>query len=91
MGIVLIANSIVLKKEGVEDIFQRIYMGTQITLTCNPYGIGGISLGFLPMAISQTSTEVQRPLTIVIGGLVTATFFNARGLPISILLEKKFR
>jgi hypothetical protein len=23
--------------------------------------------------------------------LVTATFFNARGLPISILLEKKFR
>ncbi len=41
------------------------------------------SLGFLPMAIATgTGAEVQRPLaTVVIGGLVTATFLTLLVLP----------
>lgn len=41
------------------------------------------SLGFLPMALSQTAgAEVQRPLaTVVIGGLISATFLTLLVLP----------
>ena len=41
------------------------------------------SLGFLPMAISTTAgAEVQQPLaTVVIGGLITATFLTLLVLP----------
>jgi cobalt-zinc-cadmium resistance protein CzcA len=41
------------------------------------------SLGFLPMAISTgAGAEVQKPLaTVVIGGLVTATFLTLFVLP----------
>ena len=42
------------------------------------------SLGFLPMALSQSSgAEVQRPLaTVVIGGLITATLLTLIVLPV---------
>jgi cobalt-zinc-cadmium resistance protein CzcA len=41
------------------------------------------SLGFLPMAFSQSQgAEVQRPLaTVVIGGLVTATILTLYLIP----------
>jgi cobalt-zinc-cadmium resistance protein CzcA len=41
------------------------------------------SLGFLPMALSSAGAEVQKPLaTVVIGGLVTATFLTLFVLPL---------
>ena len=42
------------------------------------------SLGFLPMALSQSpGAEVQRPLaTVVIGGLITATALTMLVLPV---------
>jgi cobalt-zinc-cadmium resistance protein CzcA len=42
------------------------------------------SLGFVPMAIAQSSgAEVQRPLaTVVIGGLVTSTLLTLLVLPV---------
>jgi cobalt-zinc-cadmium resistance protein CzcA len=52
------------------------------------------SLGFLPMALSNSSgAEVQRPLaTVVIGGLVSATFLTLVVLPVLyILFEKKLK
>ena len=41
------------------------------------------SVGFIPMAVSTSSgAEVQRPLaTVVIGGLVSATFLTLLVLP----------
>lgn len=50
------------------------------------------SLGFLPMALSNgAGAEVQRPLaTVVIGGLLTATFLTLYVLPIlHLIFEKK--
>ncbi len=52
------------------------------------------SLGFLPMAISTgAGAEVQKPLaTVVIGGLVTATFLTLFVLPmLYIIFSKKVR
>lgn len=48
------------------------------------------SLGFLPMAIATgTGAEVQRPLaTVVMGGLLTATFLTLFVLPTSSLRRK---
>ena len=51
------------------------------------------SLGFLPMALSQgEGAEVQRPLaTVVIGGLLLATFLTLYLLPlIYIWFEEHF-
>ena len=93
-GIVLIAEFNSLKKEGVEDIFQRIYKGTKSRLRPVILTASVASLGFLPMAISQTSgAEVQRPLaTVVIGGLITATFLTLVVLPILYYYsEKKYK
>lgn len=49
------------------------------------------SLGFVPMAIATgTGAEVQRPLaTVVIGGLVTATFLTLVVLPALYLMFEK--
>jgi cobalt-zinc-cadmium resistance protein CzcA len=49
------------------------------------------SFGFLPMAISNgAGAEVQRPLaTVVIGGLITATFLTLVVLPILIVITQK--
>lgn len=83
-GIVLIAEFNRLKADGMADIFQRVYDGTRTRLRPVIMTASVASLGFLPMALSQTSgAEVQRPLaTVVIGGLITATFLTLVVLPI---------
>ncbi len=83
-GIVLIAEFNRLKKEGVTDIFKRIYQGTAVRLRPVILTAAVASLGFLPMALSHSSgAEVQKPLaTVVIGGLITATLLTLLVLPI---------
>ena len=83
-GIVLIGEFNRLEKDGVNDIYQRVIQGTQIRLRPVLMTAAVASLGFLPMALSQSSgAEVQRPLaTVVIGGLVTATLLTLIVLPV---------
>jgi len=91
-GIVLIAEFNRLKKEGMTDIKDRVLTGTKVRLRPVLMTAAVASLGFLPMALSNSSgAEVQRPLaTVVIGGLITATFLTLVVLPVLyILFEKK--
>lgn len=91
-GIVLIAEFNRLKEEGVTDIHERVLLGTHTRLRPVLMTAAVASLGFLPMALSNSSgAEVQRPLaTVVIGGLLTATFLTLIILPVLyILFEKK--
>ena len=83
-GIVLIAEFNRLKKEGMQDLNQIIIEGTRIRLRPVLMTAAVASLGFLPMALSHgAGAEVQRPLaTVVIGGLITATFLTLIVLPI---------
>ena len=84
-GIVLIAEFNRLRKESpgdrADDIVRR---GTKIRLRPVLMTALVASLGFLPMALSQTAgAEVQRPLaTVVIGGLVSATLLTLVVLPV---------
>lgn len=82
-GIVLIGEFNRLKLEGLE-IKERIVQGTILRLRPVLMTALVASCGFLPMAISTSSgAEVQRPLaTVVIGGLITATFLTLMILPI---------
>jgi heavy metal efflux system protein len=91
-GIVLIGTFNQLKKEGIADILQRVMEGTKTRL--RPVLMTGAvaALGFLPMALSNgAGAEVQRPLaTVVIGGLITATFLTLIVLPcLYIIFSKK--
>jgi heavy metal efflux system protein len=93
-GIVLVAEFNRLKSEGYHDVIQIVLKGTKIRL--RPVLMTGFvaSLGFLPMAISTgAGAEVQRPLaTVVIGGLLVATFLTLFVLPVLyILFEKGIR
>ncbi|MDO9274356.1 MAG: CusA/CzcA family heavy metal efflux RND transporter, partial [Lutibacter sp.] len=83
-GIVLVAEFNRLAEEGVDDVYERVLKGTRIRLRPVLMTAAVASLGFLPMAISTTSgAEVQRPLaTVVIGGLITATFLTLIVLPV---------
>ncbi|MBK8516769.1 MAG: CusA/CzcA family heavy metal efflux RND transporter [Saprospiraceae bacterium] len=83
-GIVLIGYFNQLKNEGMTDIKERILTGTKVRLRPVIMTAAVASLGFLPMAISTSGgAEVQRPLaTVVIGGLLTATFLTLVILPI---------
>ena len=83
-GIVLIGYFNQLKKEGMTNIKERIVTGTRVRLRPVIMTAAVASLGFLPMAISTSAgAEVQRPLaTVVIGGLITATFLTLVILPI---------
>ena len=93
-GIVLIAEFNRLKKDGVTDIFERVYRGTSTRLRPVIMTAAVASLGFLPMALSQSGgAEVQRPLaTVVIGGLITATLLTLVVLPVLYYyFEKGFR
>ena len=83
-GIVLIGYFNQLKKEGMTDIKDRIITGTRVRLRPVIMTAAVASMGFLPMAISTSGgAEVQRPLaTVVIGGLITATFLTLVILPI---------
>ena len=83
-GIVLISTFNQLEKEGIKDIMQRVMEATKIRLRPVLMTAAVASLGFLPMAFSSGSgAEVQKPLaTVVIGGLITATFLTLIVLPI---------
>ena len=82
-GIVLISEFEHLRKGGMKDVAERIRKGTATRLRPVLMTASVASLGFLPMALSNGSgAEVQRPLaTVVIGGLLTATFLTLFVLP----------
>ena len=93
-GIVLISEFNRLKQSGLTNIVQIIKTGTRSRLRPVLMTAFVASLGFLPMAISNgAGAEVQRPLaTVVIGGLMVATFLTLFVLPmLYILSEKGFR
>ena len=83
-GIVLIGTFNQLEKEGWNDVVKRVIEGTKIRLRPVLMTAAVASLGFLPMALSQSAgAEVQKPLaTVVIGGLITATFLTLFVLPL---------
>ncbi|GAA4503593.1 CusA/CzcA family heavy metal efflux RND transporter [Hymenobacter ginsengisoli] len=83
-GIVLIGEFNRLEAEGVHDVLERVRLGTAARLRPVVMTAAVASLGFLPMALSNTAgAEVQRPLaTVVIGGLVTATLLTLVVLPV---------
>lgn len=91
-GIVLVSTFNQLKKSGFDQLIPRIVEGTKIRLRPVLMTATVASLGFLPMALSHgAGAEVQKPLaTVVIGGLVTATFLTLVVLPLLYLwLEKR--
>lgn len=83
-GIVLIGTFNQLEKEGWDDVIKRVIEGTKIRLRPVLMTATVASLGFLPMALSHSAgAEVQKPLaTVVIGGLLTATFLTLFVLPL---------
>lgn len=91
-GIVLIAEFNRLKKEGATNLKKIVLTGTKLRLRPVLMTAFVASLGFLPMALSNgAGAEVQRPLaTVVIGGLLVATFLTLFVLPtLYILFETK--
>lgn len=83
-GIVLITEYNSLKRSGLKSTVRVVIKGTLVRLRPVLLTATVASLGFLPMAISQGSgAEVQKPLaTVVIGGLISATFLTLFFLPI---------
>lgn len=90
-GIVLIAYFNQLKEEGMTDSIERIKEGTRVRLRPVIMTASVASLGFLPMALSNSAgAEVQKPLaTVVIGGLITATLLTLLVLPILYYYSEK--
>jgi cobalt-zinc-cadmium resistance protein CzcA len=90
-GIVLIAEFNRLKAEGQSDLRRIVLIGTKIRLRPVLMTAFVASLGFLPMALSNgAGAEVQRPLaTVVIGGLLIATFLTLFVLPVLYMLFEK--
>lgn len=91
-GIVLIAEFNRIKNEGLHDTKRIVLMGTKIRLRPVLMTAFVASLGFLPMALSNgAGAEVQRPLaTVVIGGLLIATFLTLYVLPILYIIFERF-
>jgi cobalt-zinc-cadmium resistance protein CzcA len=83
-GIVLISYFNELKENGVTDLRQRILQGTRARMRPVILTASAAALGFFPMALSVSAgAEVQKPLaTVVIGGLVSATFLTLIVLPV---------
>jgi cobalt-zinc-cadmium resistance protein CzcA len=83
-GIVLLAEFNRLKKNGMTDLKEIVKTGTESRLRPVLMTAFVASLGFLPMALSNgAGAEVQRPLaTVVIGGLMIATFLTLFVLPL---------
>lgn len=92
-GIVLIASFNQLKKEGMENIQERVLTGTRIRLRPVLMTAAVASLGFLPMALSTSAgAEVQKPLaTVVIGGLISATALTLIVLPVIYVLVTDYK
>jgi cobalt-zinc-cadmium resistance protein CzcA len=94
-GIVLVSEFNRLRKESGLSVYESIVQGTKTRLRPVLMTAAVASLGFLPMALSNgAGAEVQRPLaTVVIGGLVTATFLTLFVLPALYLFfeDRKFK
>lgn len=90
-GIVLIAEFNRLREQGHTNILRIILIGTRVRLRPILMTAFVASLGFLPMALSNgAGAEVQRPLaTVVIGGLLIATFLTLFVLPILYMLFER--
>ena len=90
-GIVLVTEFNRIKKDGETDLKKIVLEGTKIRLRPVLMTAFVASLGFLPMAISKSAgAEVQRPLaTVVIGGLMFATFLTLFVLPILYIMFEK--
>ncbi|CAG5001019.1 Multidrug resistance protein MdtC [Dyadobacter sp. CECT 9275] len=90
-GIVLISTFNQLEKTGFHDLVPRVLEGTKIRLRPVLMTATVASLGFIPMALSTgAGAEVQKPLaTVVIGGLMTATFLTLVVLPLLYILFSK--
>ncbi|MFP3595368.1 CusA/CzcA family heavy metal efflux RND transporter [Chryseobacterium sp. SIMBA_029] len=90
-GIVLISEFNRLKNNGIKNTSRIVMMGTRIRLRPVLMTAFVASLGFLPMALSSgAGAEVQRPLaTVVIGGLMLATFLTLFVLPILYVLFER--
>jgi len=82
-GIVLVAEFNRLKQAGEKNLYTIVLTGTKTRLRPVLMTAFVASLGFLPMAVSKgAGAEVQRPLaTVVIGGLLIATFLTLFVLP----------
>ncbi|MBD1395110.1 CusA/CzcA family heavy metal efflux RND transporter [Mucilaginibacter glaciei] len=90
-GLVLISEFNRLRAAGWDDLRDIVFEGTKLRLRPVLMTAAVASLGFLPMALSNgAGAEVQRPLaTVVIGGLITATFLTLFVLPILYILFEK--
>lgn len=90
-GIILLAEFNRLRKEGMTDLRELVIQGTTTRLRPVLMTACVASLGFLPMALSNgEGAEVQRPLaTVVIGGLMVATFLTLFVLPILYITFQK--
>ncbi len=82
-GMLLLARANALRKENV-PMLERIKIASAERL--RPILLTALTtiVGFTPMAFSQSAgAEVQRPLaTVVIGGLITATFLSLIVIPV---------
>jgi heavy metal efflux system protein len=87
-GIVLITEFNYLKNQGMKNLLKIVLTGTMHRLRPVLMTAFVASLGFLPMALSNgAGAEVQRPLaTVVIGGLLMATFLTLFVLPILFIM-----
>lgn len=90
-GIVLIAEFRRLKVVGHTNLLRVVMSGAESRLRPVLMTASVASLGFLPMALSHgAGAEVQRPLaTVVIGGLILATFLTLFVLPVAYLLVSR--
>jgi cobalt-zinc-cadmium resistance protein CzcA len=90
-GIVLIAEFNRLKNDGMDNVRTIVLTGTSLRLRPVLMTAFVASLGFLPMALSNgAGAEVQRPLaTVVIGGLMIATFLTLFVLPVLYMMFEK--
>jgi heavy metal efflux system protein len=87
-GIVLIAEFNRLRENQSLSLQDIVIQGTMLRLRPVLMTAFVASLGFLPMALSNSAgSEVQRPLaTVVIGGLLIATFLTLFVLPVLYIL-----
>ncbi len=88
-GIVLIEHFKSMESR-FSDIKELVVIGAKERLRPVLLTASAAALGFLPMAISGSAgAEVQRPLaTVVVGGLISATFLTLIVLPVMYVLFK---
>ncbi len=89
-GIVLIEHFKSMESK-YTNLKELVFIGAKERLRPVLLTASAAALGFLPMAISSSAgAEVQRPLaTVVVGGLITATFLTLFVLPVLYVLFKE--